>query len=414
MRILQVIPSYLPAIRYGGPIFATHALAKALVQRGHEIEVYTTNATGEKRSTPAGTREIDGVTVRYFAADWLRRLSWAPSLGRALAREIDGFDIAHLQTVFLWPTWKAARIAPAHRVPYVLSPRGMLVKDLIRRRSRMVKSAWIGLIEKRNLENAAAIHVTSQREADDLRAFGWTLPPMTAIPNGVELDEPAGAVSPDVAEIARNQPYVLFLGRLTWKKGLDVLLQAFARTRHGFLVIAGTDDEGLSHSLRQLSGDLGIAGRVHLLPRTVSAADKHRLYQEARVFTLPSYSENFGNTVLEAMHAGLPVVLTPEVGAAEVVMAARAGMVVGQDAAALGTALERFIVDESLARQMGEAGRHYVRRNCGWPIVAAAMERLYEKVLSERRQNAAAPSLTARSASGDGCTRCFRPSLPSS
>src|SRR5262245_51725168 len=137
MRILHVIPSYLPAVRYGGPIFATHGLCRALVARGHEVTVFTTNIDGPE-SSPVLTElpvNLDGVQVRYFPCPLLRRLYWAPALARALNNEIGQFDAVHLHSVFLWPTWAAARAAHKAGVPYVLSPRGMLVKELIRRRS---------------------------------------------------------------------------------------------------------------------------------------------------------------------------------------------------------------------------------------------------------------------------------------
>ena len=119
---------------------------------------------------------LEGVQVRYFPCPLLRRLYWAPALGRALESEIGKFDAVHLHSVFLWPTWAAARAARKANVPYVLSPRGMLVRDLIGRRSRLAKSAWIQIIERSNLEQAAAVHLTSQLEAAELQRFGWRLP----------------------------------------------------------------------------------------------------------------------------------------------------------------------------------------------------------------------------------------------
>jgi len=386
MRILQVIPSYFPAIRYGGPIFATHALSKALVARGHAVEVYTTGATGENGApTPPGRQEMDGVVVHYFGTEWFRRLAWAPSLGRELGGEIGKFNVVHLQSVFLWPTWKGARLARSANRPYIVSPRGMLVKDLIRRRNRAVKSAWIALIEKSNLQHASAIHATSEREAQDLLRFGWTLPPIVTIPNGIEAETPAGAVSSDVSAATRDRPYALFLGRLSWKKGLDRLIHAFSRVGEGFLVIAGTDDEGLSRPLLKLSADLGIADRIHILARTVSGTDKQHLYRSARVFALPSHSENFGNTVLEAMRVGLPVVITPELGSAEIVAKAGGGAVVAAEPALFAAALDRFLRDHEFAKETGHAGERYVRQNCSWDAVASAMEILYRKVVSRRR-----------------------------
>src|SRR6202035_4095636 len=208
------------------------------------------------------------------------------------------------------------------RVPYVLSPRGMLVKRLIKSRNRLLKSAWIALIEKSNLERAAAVHTTSELEAAELQKFGLRLSRVAVVPNGVDaIEEEArhDAPSADITALAAQQPLVLFFGRLAQVKGLDRLLRAFARTRHGTLAIVGNDYEGLAPGLSDMARQLKIEGRARIVPRTISEGDKEHIFAAARVFVLPSYSESFGNVVLEAMQHGLPVIVTPEVGAAEVV-----------------------------------------------------------------------------------------------
>ena len=101
---------------------------------------------------------------------------------------------------------------------------------------------------------------------------------------------------------------------------------AFACTRTGKLAIVGRDDEGLAPRLVKLAGDLRIADRVRILPRTVIGSENEHLFAAARVFVLTSYSENFGNTVLEAMRRRVPVVVTPEVGAAEIVRESGGGL----------------------------------------------------------------------------------------
>jgi glycosyltransferase involved in cell wall biosynthesis len=383
MRILQVIPSYLPATRYGGPIFSTHALSKALVERGHAVEVYTTYGGQRPADLPPGRVELDGVVVNYFKPSRSQRLAWAPGLREKLGGEIHRFDIVHLHTVFLWPTWCAGRLARAHGIPYIVSPRGMLVKELISRRNRIAKSTWIKLFEKENLARAAAIHVTASREAEDLAEFNWSLPPVVAIPNGIDWPEVGGAVSPDIAGVVTRRPYALFFGRLSWKKGIDRLLEAFARTRTGYLVIAGTDDEGLSQALRKSINALALNDRVQVIARTIEGADKYELFKSARLFALPSLSENFGNSVLEALAAGLPALVTPEVGAAEIVLEAGAGLVVPRTVAAWTEALEQFLSDEHQAQESGRRGRAYVAANCSWKSAAARMESLYQQCLRD-------------------------------
>ena len=387
-----MVPTYLPAVRYGGPIFAVHSLCRALVSRGHHVEVVTTNINGFGTSdVPIGMRvNIDDVQVRYFSSKVLSRLSWAPALAKAVENDVDSFDIVHLQTVFLWPTWAAARVARNACVPYLVSPRGMLVKGLIERRNQLIKSAWINLIERSNLERASAIHTTSEVEADELARFNWHLPRVTTISNGVDAPDriaEGAIVSSDVINIANGKPLALFFGRLSWKKGLDRLLQAFARTNTGNLAIVGTDDERLVFGLSKLAHMLRITDRVRILPRTITGHDKEYLFSNAQLFVLPSYSENFGNTVLEAMRRGVPVVLTPEVGAAEIVRKAGGGIVTDGTPVTYGEAMEQLLHDSVLARSMGKAGRRYVMERYTWDRIAARMEELYESVKGEVRRN---------------------------
>jgi glycosyltransferase involved in cell wall biosynthesis len=382
MRILHVVPTYLPATRYGGPIVAVHSLCRTLAARGHAVEVFTTSIDGPLDTVVPYDRPVmlDGVKVRYFASRRLRRLSYAPALMQSLRREIAGADVVHLHSAFLWPTWQAARLSRKSHVAYVVSPRGMLVKALIASRNRLIKSAWIALIERANLEQAAAIHATSAIEAEEIQKFGWRLPRIAVVPNGVDAIEQAArqdAPPADIAALAGRQPLVLFFGRLAQVKGLDRLLRAFAQTRRGTLAIVGNDYEGLAAGLFEMARQLRIDDRVRIVPRTITEAEKECMFAAARVFVLPSYSESFGNVVLEAMQRGLPVIVTPEVGAAEVVKESGGGLVAGGDAQSLGAAIDRLTEDAAQSAAMGEAGRRHVSEHYGWPSVAARMEALY-------------------------------------
>lgn len=385
MRILHVVPTYLPATRYGGPIVAVHSLCRALVARGHAVEVFTTSIDGPVDTAVPYDRPVmlDGVKIRYFASRRLRRLSYAPSLMQSLHDEISGANVVHLHSAFLWPTWRAARLSHKRRIPYVISPRGMLVKTLIASRNRLIKSAWIALIERSNMEQAAAIHATSAIEADEIKKFGWRLPRIAVVPNGVDAIEQKArqdAPAADIAALAGQQPLVLFFGRLARVKGLDRLLRAFARTRRGTLAIVGNDYEGLAAGLSEMARQLKIDGRVRIVPRTITDAEKECMFAAARVFVLPSYSESFGNVVLEAMQRGLPVIVTPEVGAAEVVQESGGGLVATGDAQSLGAAIDRLTEDADRSAAMGEAGRRHVSERYGWPGVAARMEALYDEL----------------------------------
>lgn len=381
MRIVHVVPTYLPARRYGGPIIAVHNLCRALAARGHTVEVFTTSIDGPTDAdVPHGVPVVlDGVTVRYFASHALRRLAYAPAMVEPLRRAVAAADVAHLHSAFLWPTWRAARAARNARLPYLISPRGMLVKKLIESRNRLIKTAWIALIEKSNLEHAAALHATSTLEAEEIRKFGWRLRQVAVVPNGIDdVEIPKdGQLSPDIAALGGAQPLILYLGRLARVKALDRLLRGFARTRRGTLAIIGNDYEGLAPELCRLARELQIDHRVRLVPRAVTGLDKEHLFAAAQAFVLASYSESFGNAVLEALQRGVPTIVTPEVGAAEVVSESGGGLVVDADAEALAAAMDRLTEDPAQSRAMGEAGRRHVTAHYGWPSVAGRMEALY-------------------------------------
>jgi len=385
MRLIHVTPSYLPAVRYGGPIFAVHGLCAALAARGHDVEVFTTSIDGPRDSDVPHDAPVmlDGVKIRYFASPMLRRLSWAPTLAAALRGSVETADVVHLHSIFLWPTAAAARLARRRNIPYVVSPRGMLVEALVARRHSLLKRLWLALIERRNLEAAAAIHVTSRVEAAELAKFGLRLRRVVVIPNGVEEPnaEPSPNPSADIARLAEMRPLLLAFGRLSWVKRLDRVLEAFARTDHGNLAIVGPDDEALASRLRAQAESLGITARVHIAPRAVTGAEKEFVFASASGLVLASLSESFGNVGIEAMRRGLAVIATPITGISALVAESGGGIVVEPDTAALAGAIDRLAGDPALAARLGATGRDYVQAHCRWSDVAERMEALYRSLL---------------------------------
>lgn len=379
-RILQVAPTYFPAVRYGGPIRSVHGLASALAERGHEVHVYTTSVDGEGDLDVALDRPvlIDGVSVHYFRVPALRRLFWSPSMGARLRQGVSEFDVVHLHSVYLWPTWAAARAARRAGVPYLLCPRGMLTRETIRRKSRWAKTAWINLVERSSLQRAAGVHVTAPTEADEIRAMGLPAAEYFCLPNGVSW--PAHHLPLAAGPFADlRRPYALFLSRINWKKGLDRLLAAWQDVPELRLVVAGNDEEGYQPRLEALASSLGIAERVEFIG-PVSDEHKWALYENAELFVLPSYSENFGNVVAEAMAMGCPVVLTPEVGIADLVREAGAGIVTDGAPQAL-AAVVRALHDDAAARgAMGRKGREVAIEKLSWRAIAMQMEAVYRRV----------------------------------
>lgn len=385
MRILHVVPSYIPAYRYGGPIKSVHGLCKGLAALGHDVHVFTTNVDGPGDSdVPLETQvDTDGVKVWYFASKFPRRLYWSPPMAEMLKERITTFDLVHLHSLFLWPTWAAARAARAGHVPYIMSPRGMLVRDLIRKKSRFVKSLWLSLIERSNLRHAAALHVTSRLEQEEALRLGYRLPVIYAVPNGVELDQgiDSDAVLPAVQGFLTGlKTFMLYIGRINWKKGLDRLIPALQHIPDVHLVIAGNDEEHYQPALEKLAVLHGVKKRI-TFTGAVNGADKAALLKNASVLVLPSYSENFGNVVLEAMAQGCPVAVTPEVGAAEIVQGYGAGLVLEGEPSLLGRGLAKMLENPEALREFGNRGRRAIEENFTWTVIAKQMTAVYTRVL---------------------------------
>ncbi len=385
VKILHVVPSYLPAVRYGGPIVSVHGLCKTLAARGHDVEVFTTNVDGpENSSVPLGVPvDLDGVKVWYFSVPALRRLYWSPGMSKALRQHVGSFDVVHTHSVFLWPTWAAARIARQRNVPYVMAPRGMLVPELIRRKSRLLKRAWIALVERNNVAKAALIHFTSRIEAEEASALGMSIRESRVIPNGLDISSMDSGRRKDLPEgvAAGEEPFLLFVGRINWKKGLDRLIAALPFIPDCKLVIAGNDEERLKPKLEVLAAKAGVRERISFAG-PVYGEDKAALLSRALLLVLPSYSENFGNVVIEAMAAGCPVVVTPEVGAADIVRESAAGAVLEGDPATLGAGIRRLISDPVALECMGAKGREFVRHRYTWEAVCIQMEDAYRYAIS--------------------------------
>lgn len=333
--------------------------------RGHTVHVLTTNVDGPGTSpVPLDTTvDLDGVAVRYFASPF-RRIYWSPGMKKALMREIASYDVVHGHSIFLWPTMAAFREAARARVPYVISPRGMLVPELIEQKNPLLKRAWIRLVERPNFASASAIHFTSTGEMENARRTGLPLPGPFVIPNGTDLQ-------PDRDSI-REPRTLLYLGRINWKKGIDRLILAMNFLPDARLIIAGNDEE---HYTAALPG----SDRVTFIG-TVSGAKKQELLRSVTMLVLPSLNENFGNVVLEAMAAGTPVIITPGVGLAPDVERAGAGLVVANEPATLAAAINELLAHPERQQEMGRNGRQLVAGRFTWQRVAEQMEQKYEQL----------------------------------
>ncbi len=398
MRVLHVIPSL--AARTGGPPLAVIESARALSRVGVESTILATDmaeaasarthARASIADLPDGAEELD---VRLFPARWPRRIAFSPELSRALAEEAPRCDVVHIHSLFLFPQFAAYRAARRAGVPYIVSPRGALDPHL-RRRSRAVKAIGDALWQRSMLEGAAVLHATSDEEA---RLLGDVAPgaPRAIVPNGINCAD--YEVLPPASEFRErflggsDGPVVMFLGRLSHKKGLDLLVRAFARVQgeipEAQLAIVGPDDEGLMPALRAVAAREGVAGAVAFIGM-LRGRGKLAALAAADVWALPSHSENFGIAVAEALAAGRAVVVSPGVNIAPEIAAAGAGVVADLGGEAFASAIVTLLRDDVERVRLGRAGREFARRYDS-AAVAPQLADMYERVVDTPVRRAA-------------------------
>ena len=383
-------PYFAPAYVYGGPPRSILGLCQGLQATGVDVEVLTTTANG-RHELPASPRNGDlfeGVHVRYVRRS-RSRLFFAAPLGPELDALIDRADLCHVHGLWNAPEWIATRTARTRRVPYIISPRGMLL-DAALAHHGWRKRALFRLLEAKAIESAARLHATSVEEARQLTRFA---PPSRIVvsPNGVDVSA-ARLPRPRIrhhAGLGSSDHLVLFLGRIHPMKRIDLLAEAVAKARETNdrvrLVIAGPDEK---NTLRSLKPVLSALGDSVSLVGEVDESEKWAWIHEAAVLVCCSDSENFGLSVAEAMAAGRPVVVTRTCPWPDVERAG-AGFWVEQRVAPIAAAILAVIGDPQRARQMGERGGALIDRSYSWAAIGRQMTRCYEDVLRDRRASVA-------------------------
>jgi glycosyltransferase involved in cell wall biosynthesis len=390
LRVAHVVPSI--AERTGGPAASVLQTALALNHSGVHAEVFTTDmgsaasARHMTRLTRADLASAAGVPVHVARAQQPYRLAYAPSLRTELGRRARDFDVIHIHSLFLYPSYAAFAVASQHHVPYVVSLRGML-DPYLRRRGRIRKAIADALWQRRMLTGAATIHLTSRRELELVSDVAPRVP-RAVIPNPVDctqFDElPAPTVFSDRYLGGHAGSIVMYLGRISHKKGIEHLIRAFAKIAadhsDASLAIIGPDDENLTPRLRQLAQDLGISSRTAFVGH-LSGRDKLAALAAATVWVLPSATENFGVAVVEALAAGVAVIVSPGVNIASDLADAGACVICEPETGTLASAISSLLRDPIRRSHLGAAGR-IAARGYSPDVVASQMTHLYETILS--------------------------------
>ncbi|MEA5449423.1 hormogonium polysaccharide biosynthesis glycosyltransferase HpsP [Leptolyngbya sp. CCNP1308] len=397
MRVLQIIPSI--SLIYGGPSQMVRGFAQGLAAAGAEVTILTTNSNGDSGQPPLAVPlgvavQEENYTVRYFACSPWRRYKFSAGLVTWLYRHAHEFDLAHIHALFSPLSTAAATVARDRGLPYVLRPLGTLDPADLQKKKRL-KQVYGRLFEAPNLAGAAALHFTSPIEAEISHRFGvsiqdWVIPLGVQLPTALPEAERQSILAQ--LGIPQDRPLVLYLSRLDPKKGLDLLLPALEQlTAQGIdfhLVLAGGNpqDPAYEQAIAQRI-DGGVLGDRTTLTGFITGSTKAALLQAADLFVLPSYYENFGIAVAEAMAAGIPVVVSKGVYIWPDIAASGSGWVCDLSVEGVTQSLAEALQDSAQRQLRGQRARVYAGEYYDWGAIAHQTLAAYQTVLPKSLPN---------------------------
>jgi glycosyltransferase involved in cell wall biosynthesis len=380
--VLHVVPNLNPGI--GGPAASVPGLAAALARAGVAVKVASLDYAEYGTSVELGGASFLSVRPGLLS----RRLrGWSPRLRDVVEGAARSSDLIHSHALWMVPGTYARRAAVKLEKPFLISPRGMLDSwSLDRRRAKKWLAA--SLYENRNLRAACLIHATSDLEAESIRRFGLTQP-IAVLANGMDLPLADEVPSRDILErrfpVLRGKRWLLFLGRLDPKKGLDLLLELWRKMGPQFpgwqLVIAGPDLDGYGARTQA-----AVAADEVLRPQTtftgmLEALEKAAAFAGADLFALPTRGENFGIAIAESLAYATPVITTTAAPWEDLVKY-DCGWWVAPEVAAFGAALEDAMrTSQRELDEMGQRGRVLVRERLDWGAIAHEWIAVYRWIL---------------------------------
>ncbi len=368
-------------LSYGGPVVALAGLANQQSIE-HEVSVFYEFPSDGKPSP------LDSFNpVQLPSRSLMNRFGIGDSREAHMltCEQFRHVDILHLHGIWEDIQCQGARYARSNKVPYVIRTCGMLDPWSLTNRSRFKKKLYLKIQLQKMLENASAIHFTTQREAELAAPFARD-EQVIIEPNGIDLstyDELPKPGSLREKLGVGERPLVLFLGRIAPKKGLDILLPAFAKmnNQEAVLAVAGPDEGGHVQQVKEIIKRLGIADRV-FFTGSLHNQEKLQALVDADLFALTSYQENFGNAVLEAMACETPVLISNQVNLCDDVTRSESGLVVPLDRKATTKALNQLVEDPQKAKEMGRNGRMLAQNHFAWPMIASRWDKHYESFIN--------------------------------
>jgi glycosyltransferase involved in cell wall biosynthesis len=389
LKILQVIPYFYPAWRFGGPVRVAYDISRKLVERGHSVVVYTSDI--REKNTRMGTvySKIGGVDVFYFKNLCLsaakRNLFVTPSLMPAVKNNAKFFDVVHIHGNRTTQSPVLHHFLKKSSVPYVVQAHGGL-PIIGGHRLKQLYDLFFG---HELLKDASKVIALTRTEVQKYRCMGVPKEKIEVIPNGIDLSEyadlpPKGCFKKKFG-IDESKKTILYLGRINRIKGIDFLIRAYAslikdmNCNNALLVIAGPDD-GYLNEAKSLASSLGVSNSV-LFTGSMYGRDKIEAYIDSDVYVLPSIYETFPMTVLEAYACGKPVIASKVGGLSDLVMNEETGMLVDLgNTEQLAKNILYLLNNAGKAKEMGLKGKEFIKDNFAIEKVVDRLQCLYRDV----------------------------------
>jgi len=382
MKILHVTPTYYPATYWGGPIFSVYALNNALARKPDvSLKVLTTDSAGLRVSERLNCAEFDSQLYPNQGVYFARRVAGAcvsPGLLWRLPALVRWADVVHLTAAYSFTTIPALVMCRIFNKPLVWSPRGSIQAshEWEGANRKGLKRLWEKLCNILIRPGMVVAHTTAERERV---ATQERLPDAAAVivPNGVDVPDilPAREWLPD------GKLRLMYLGRLSPKKGIENLLEALSllKDKSISLTIYGAGDIGYTSSLSKLAGQLGLLGESVFFAGHVDGDAKSAVFHSADVCVVPSYTENFCMVVAEALAHGVPVIASHGTPWASVEQN-QCGLWVGNSPQSLALAVTK--IRTMALSKMGMRGRDWMSREFSWDALAEEMLVIYRSLVS--------------------------------
>ena len=383
----------------GGVIQVTHDICTALVDRGHHVTMLTCDATDVPSAWLDPSTSAPQV-VSVPASRWSRRRIGRDGVAAAQAA-LEGADVIHLHTPWSAGNLQLAAWARERNIPFVVTTHGML-DDWSMSQKPLKKQAYLRLFAKSLLKSADVVHFTAEEERRQaLRRVPAAANNSRVVPCLIDLTQYEVLPGPDLARsrhpLSDDTPNVLFLSRLHHKKGLEVLIDSAHRLhRNGRkfrLLIAGPGDEQYIAGLKRRVQEHDLSHEIRFLGM-VQGPEKLSLYQAADLFVLPTYQENFGLVLVEAMACGTPVLTTQGTGIWREVERG-GGMIVEPTLDTFSEALDQLLGNPEETRARGGRGRPFVREWLDRANIVSQYEQLYSAAIENRQAMNEGPPATS-------------------